>query len=134
MCYTKKFLCVKNRMNSILIVVILVTLFTYLLPKYPDPTVIKNLMNESERRYIIQEASNKLETSMISRDKLINESIRKSETAWLNKEDPVVKSIIHRCLKYTDRPFENCEKLQVVRYKPGVIINLIKMRLKMIKI
>jgi|TARA_B110000902_G_scaffold133252_1_gene154637 predicted 2-oxoglutarate/Fe(II)-dependent dioxygenase YbiX len=106
-------------MNSILIVVILVTLVTYLLPKYPDPTVIKNLMNESERRYIIQEASNKLETSMISRDKLINESIRKSETAWLNKEDPVVKSIIHRCLKYTDRPFDNCEKLQVVRYKPG---------------
>jgi|TARA_B110000977_G_scaffold129135_1_gene164708 alkylated DNA repair dioxygenase AlkB len=106
-------------MNSVLILVILFTFVIYLLPRYPDPTVIENFLSESERRHIIQEASIKLETSMISRDKQINESIRKSETAWLNKEDPVVKGVIQRCLKYTDRPFENCEKLQVVRYKPG---------------
>ena len=106
-------------MNGIPIVIVLITLFIYLLPKYPDPRVINNFLSESERRHIIQEASIKLETSMISRDKQINESIRKSETAWLNKEDPVVKGVIQRCLKYTDRPFENCEKLQVVRYKPG---------------
>tara|TARA_R110002153_G_scaffold267314_1_gene431320 strand:+ start:469 stop:1065 length:597 start_codon:yes stop_codon:yes gene_type:complete len=106
-------------MNSVLILVILFTFVIYLLPRYPDPTVIDNFLSESERRHIIQEASIKLETSMISRDKQINESIRKSETAWLNKEDPVVKGVIQRCLKYTDRPFENCEKLQVVRYKPG---------------
>jgi prolyl 4-hydroxylase len=105
-------------MNSVLILVILFTFVIYLLPRYPDPTVIENFLSESERRHIIQEASIKLETSMISRDKQINESIRKSETAWLNKEDPVVKGVIQRCLKYTDRPFENCEKLQVVRYKP----------------
>ena len=106
-------------MNSVLILVILFTFVIYLLPRYPDPTVIENFLSESERRHIIQEASIKLETSMISRDKQINESIRKSETAWLNKEDPVVKGVIQRCLKYTDRPFENCEKLQVVRYKQG---------------
>ena len=106
-------------MTSILIIFILFIFVIYLLPRYPDPTVIDNFLSESERRHIIQEASIKLETSMISRDKQINESIRKSETAWLNKEDPVVKGVIQRCLKYTDRPFENCEKLQVVRYKPG---------------
>lgn len=105
-------------MKGVILIIIIIILIVYLLPKYTHPTVINDFLNESERRYIIQEASNKLETSMISRDKQINESIRKSETAWLNKNDPIIKGVIQRCLKYTDRPFDNCEKLQVVRYKP----------------
>ena len=111
-------------MNNIILIIVLTILTIYLLPKYTHPTVIHNFLSESERRYIIQEASNKLETSMISRNKQIDENIRKSETAWLNKEDPVVKDVIQRCLKYTDRPLKNCEKLQVVRYKPGGHYNL----------
>ena len=49
----------------------------------------------------------------------MNEDIRKSETAWLSRDDKVVRNVINRCLKYTDRPITNCEKLQVLKYKPG---------------
>jgi prolyl 4-hydroxylase len=56
---------------------------------------------------------------MISANNNKNENIRKSETAWLSREDPVIDAVIHRCLQYIDRPVENCEQLQVLRYQPG---------------
>jgi prolyl 4-hydroxylase len=46
-------------------------------------------------------------------------NIRQSETAWIGGEDPVVRKLMDRCLEYVDRPVENCEKLQVLRYRPG---------------
>ena len=102
-----------------LIIIALMLLILYALPTYPTPKVLNNFLSESERRHIIREASGKLEHSSISHNKRIDESIRKSETAWLSREDPVVRAITKRCLKYTDRPVRNCEKLQVVRYRPG---------------
>lgn len=103
----------------LLLIIALVLLVLYMLPTYPKPRVLKGFLSESERRYIMNEAVGKLEASSISHNKTVDESIRKSETAWLSREDPVVKNIMLRCLKYTDRPLRNCEKLQVVRYKPG---------------
>jgi predicted 2-oxoglutarate/Fe(II)-dependent dioxygenase YbiX len=103
----------------LLLIIALVLLMLYMLPTYPKPRVLKGFLSESERRYIMNEAVGKLEASSISHNKTVDESIRKSETAWLSREDPVVKNIMLRCLKYTDRPLKNCEKLQVVRYKPG---------------
>ena len=102
-----------------LIILALILLILYIIPTYPSPKILKNFVTESERRHIIREASGKLEQSSISHNKRIDESIRKSETAWLSREDPVVQVIMERCLKYTDRPIRNCEKLQVVRYRPG---------------
>ena len=106
-------------MKGKLIVVALILLILYLLPSYPEPIVMRNFLSESERRHIISEATNKLETSTISHNKMVDENIRKSETAWLDKDDKVVRNVINRCLKYTDRPIGNCEKLQVLKYKPG---------------
>lgn len=102
-----------------LIILALILLILYIIPTYPSPKLLKNFVTESERRHIIREASGKLEQSSISHNKRIDESIRKSETAWLSREDPVVQVIMERCLKYTDRPIRNCEKLQVVRYRAG---------------
>ena len=106
-------------MKGKLIVVALILLILYLLPSYPEPIVMRNFLSESERRHIISEATNKLETSTISHSKTVDENIRKSETAWLDKDDKVVRNVINRCLKHTDRPITNCEKLQVLKYKPG---------------
>jgi len=102
-----------------LIILTVLLLIIYILPTYPQPKVLKKFITESERRYIIDKACGKLETSSISHNKRVDETIRKSETAWLSREDPVVRAVMSRCLKYTDRPILNCEKLQVVRYKPG---------------
>jgi hypothetical protein len=102
-----------------LVAIALLILILYMLPTYPKPRILKNFITESERRHIMREAVGKLEASSISHNKTVDESIRKSETAWLSREDPVVRAVMSRCLKYTDRPLGNCEKLQVVRYKPG---------------
>lgn len=104
----------------IVLIILSILLLAFLLrPRYHEPNVIKNLMTPEECDYIRGEASKRLTPSTISRDKKVDESIRSSETAWLSKDDPLVRDIMKRCLTMTDRPIENCEKLQVLRYTPG---------------
>lgn len=102
-----------------LVLLFLIILVLYMIPVYREPTVIKNFITEEERAHIIKEAENKLRVSTVGKTRDVDENVRKSETAWLRREDPVVKNIMERCLRYTDRPFNNCEELQVLRYKPG---------------
>jgi prolyl 4-hydroxylase len=84
---------------------------------YRKPQVIKGILSDKERRYIITLAEDKLEDSKITTGKIVNESIRKSKTAWLSKNDPIVDRIIRKCLKYTDKHVTNFEKLQVLKYE-----------------
>ncbi len=84
---------------------------------YKKPQVIKGILSDKERRYIITLAEDKLEDSKITTGKIVNESIRKSKTAWLSKNDPIVDRIIRKCLKYTDKHVTNFEKLQVLKYE-----------------
>ena len=97
----------------------LILLVIYLIPTYTEPTVIKGITTKEEREHIIKEASGKLKTSTVSENFKVDENIRKSETAWLDLEDPVVNRVVRRCMKLMDRPMQNCEKLQVLRYQPG---------------
>jgi predicted 2-oxoglutarate/Fe(II)-dependent dioxygenase YbiX len=101
------------------ILLFLIVLLVYLLPTYPKPVVIENFLSENERIHIKQEAKSKLQASTVDMDKRVDEQIRKSETAWLSTEDPIIRSVVERCVSRTDRPIENCEQLQVLRYKEG---------------
>ena len=101
------------------ILLFLIVLLAYLLPIYPKPVVIENFLSENERIHIKQEAKSKLQASTVDKDRRVDEQIRKSETAWLSTEDPIVRSVVERCVSRTDRPIENCEDLQVLRYKEG---------------
>lgn len=101
------------------ILLFLIVLLAYLLPIYPKPVVIENFLSENERIHIKQEAKSKLQASTVDKDRRVDEQIRKSETAWLSTEDPIVRSVVERCVSRTDRPIENCENLQVLRYKEG---------------
>ena len=101
------------------ILLFLIVLLVYLLPTYPKPVVIENFLSENERIHIKQEAKSKLQVSTVDKDRRVDEQIRKSETAWLSTEDPIVRSVVERCVSRTDRPIENCEQLQVLRYKEG---------------
>ena len=103
---------------------ILVLLFIFIIafllrPRYHEPKVIKNLLTPEECAYVMEKASKKLQPSTVSQDKRVDKNIRMSETAWLEKDDPLVRDIMERCLTMTDRPIQNCEKLQVLRYTPG---------------
>ena len=99
------------------ILLFLIVLLAYLLPTYPKPVVIENFLSENERIHIKQEAKSKLQASTVDKDRRVDEQIRKSETAWLSTEDPIIRSVVERCVSRTDRPIENCEQLQVLRYK-----------------
>ena len=105
--------------NKMILLLFLVLVIAYLIPKYPRPRVFHDFISDEERRYIIQKAEKELKPSEVSEDRGIDESARKSETAWLDHSDPVVERVISKCLKHVDRPIRNCEKLQVLKYKPG---------------
>ena len=102
-----------------ILILFLIVLVVYMLPRYPKPIIIKNFLSENERIHIKQRAESKLQVSTVAKDRKVDEKIRKSETAWLSTEDPIIKSVVERCISRTDRPIENCEQLQVLRYKPG---------------
>lgn len=107
-------------MNRVLFVTALLLIIWFFIPIYEKPRVLKNVLTKDQCEHIKQLASKKLETSTVSKSRDIDEKIRKSETAWLKaSEDPIVDKLIRNCVSMTDRPFRNCEDLQVLRYKPG---------------
>ena len=105
--------------GKMILLLFLILLVIYLLPVYPQPRVYHDFISPEERKHIIESAEKELSPSLVSEDRYVDDSIRKSETAWMGQEDPIIKNIMTRCLKLTDRPLLNCEKLQVLKYKPG---------------
>jgi len=102
-----------------IIILILILIVMFLLPTYIEPRVIHNFISEDERKHIMEKARENLKASEVDVDRHVDKNIRVSETAWLTKSDPIVKNVIERCVALTDRPIENCEDLQVVKYKTG---------------
>jgi len=102
-----------------IIVLALIFLVYFLLPQYQRPVVFHNMLTEDECEYIKKAALPNLQPSTVGGNHEVVKNIRQSETAWLDARDPVVAGVIKRCLKHVDRPMDNCEKLQVLRYKPG---------------
>jgi len=102
-----------------MLLLFLIFLVIYLIPTYSKPEIINNIITKEESEYIINKTRDNMKNSKISQNKDTNFDIRKSETAWLDLEDPIVSKIVERCISKVDRPKINCEKMQVVRYKPG---------------
>jgi hypothetical protein len=105
--------------SKMILLLFLILLVIYMIPVYPQPKVYHDFITPEERKYIIERSEKELKTSLVSEDRYIDDSVRKSETAWLDRDDPIVRNVMERCLEYTDRPLANCEKLQVLKYKPG---------------
>jgi predicted 2-oxoglutarate/Fe(II)-dependent dioxygenase YbiX len=102
-----------------LFILVIILLIIYLIPTYTKPIAVKNFISEDECQYIIKKAEKRLKTSTVSADMTVDKKTRDSETAWLELTDPVVRRVAQRCVSLTDRPLDNCEKLQVLRYKEG---------------
>ena len=105
-----------GKMITLLFIILLII---YLLPRYTEPRVLHNFISEEERKHIMKQAESKLSTSTVAEDRRIDKKVRDSETAWLERSDPVINRVIEKCVALTDRPISNCESLQVLRYKPG---------------
>jgi predicted 2-oxoglutarate/Fe(II)-dependent dioxygenase YbiX len=102
-----------------ILLIFIILLVWYLIPTYRKPVVIPNFISEEEIEHIKRESESKLKPSAVSLDFKVDESVRVSETAWLGLQDPIINRVANRCVSLTDRPIQNCEKLQVLRYKPG---------------
>ena len=85
--------------------------------EYIQPKMFSNFISKEDADYIIQKSQPLFKESRLVSGSLAN--IRKSETAWLSKNDPVVEKIIKRVCKISNIPFENSEKMQVVKYEPN---------------
>jgi prolyl 4-hydroxylase len=91
--------------------------------RWTPPRIIDNILTPEECKYIIEKASPLFEPSKIVGSSTPDTKIRSSETAWLEHDDPVVRKIINKAMELTGKPQKNCEKLQVVRYRPGGFYN-----------
>jgi predicted 2-oxoglutarate/Fe(II)-dependent dioxygenase YbiX len=92
-------------------------------PVCRPPRVLARMLSHEECDHIMGAAEGALKPSTVAQTRKLDERTRKSETAWLSKRDKIVQRIMRRLLKYCDRPTDNCESLQVVRYKPGGFYN-----------
>ena len=88
---------------------------------YIEPKVISNLLTEDEIEYIKKESINKFVPSLVASGfgGIVDDNIRKSETAFLESNDPIVNSVVRKCVGLTNKPFENAERLQILRYTEG---------------
>ena len=86
--------------------------------EWEEPRTVDNILTADECKYLIEQAEPKFARSTLVAETTINDT-RTSESAWIPRDDPVVKKVLERAMELTGKPFENCEDLQVVRYKPG---------------
>ena len=98
---------------SVILFVILV------IPRYRTPVIYESAVTPDECTYIMDQARDKLKPSTVALSSVKDAKVRQSDTAWLTAYDAVINDVCRRLLRTCDRPFENCEQLQVVRYKPG---------------
>jgi len=89
--------------------------------EYILPVEYPGFISEKEADYILKRAEPLFEESLVVGGKDVD--VRKSETAWLPKSDKVIKDIIQRVCELSDKPFENAEEMQVVKYQPSGYYN-----------
>ena len=101
-----------------IVILELIILFLYIGPRYRPPRIIHNVITNEECEYIKEIALPKLSDSTLGDIRAINFAQRKSESSYIHiGEDPKLVDIALRCVK--PEHINHCEKLQVVRYKPG---------------
>jgi prolyl 4-hydroxylase len=89
---------------------------------YNYPTIYKQFVSPDEAEYIKNFTADKFTNSETVGGGM-DLNTRKSKTAWIDKNDPVVKNIILRACTINNYPFENAEHLQVVKYGPNGFYN-----------
>ena len=126
----------KNKIIVFLIFLIIILIVSFIIKKYLftegfgytsdpsdyiEPKVYPNFITKEEADYIFKISKNNFEKSLVLDG--YDNSIRKSKTAWLDKNDSIIKNIIKRVCEFGNHPFENTEDLQVVKYKPNGYYN-----------
>ena len=85
------------------------------------PQTLSHFLSPEEVKYIIDFAEPRFEESRVVTG--MDNAVRKSQTAWIERDEPVVKTVIERVCRLSNMPFQNAEKMQVVKYGPGGYYN-----------
>jgi prolyl 4-hydroxylase len=86
---------------------------------YIEPEIIRNILTDKQNSNILEYASTRFVPSQIGGGLVNTEDhqVRNSQTAWVPKNEPIVKDLFEKiCNKYNLK-FENAEDLQVVKYE-----------------
>lgn len=85
---------------------------------WDPPTEVGQILTPEECKAIIDYAEPKFSRSTLVAADAVDDT-RTSETAWLSRDHDLSRKILAKARELTGMPFENCEDIQVVRYKPG---------------
>ena len=85
---------------------------------WDPPTEVGQILTPEECKAIIDYAEPKFSRSTLVAAEAVDNT-RTSETAWLSRDHDLSRKILAKARELTGMPFENCEDIQVVRYKPG---------------
>jgi prolyl 4-hydroxylase len=92
--------------------------FTDKTAAWDPPVEVGQILTPEECKAIIDFAEPKFERSTLVAADAVDDT-RTSETAWLSRDHDLSRKILAKARELTGMPFENCEDIQVVRYKPG---------------
>ena len=86
--------------------------------QFREPKIYPNFITKDEAKYILEMAEyNYTDSIVVGGEK--GEGIRKSQTYWLNKDDPVAQKIIQKVCDIDGHSIEQAEDIQVVKYEPN---------------
>jgi len=107
-------------MGAFVILIIVMALLIYaFMPKYKGPKVHKGFVTHEECDHIMEVSKPRLSNSTIGVNKNADNTIRISQTAWLDYEDKIVRDVSERCASLYDKTLVECESLQTLKYEPG---------------
>ena len=85
--------------------------------QFIEPSIHPNFITKEEGDYILEMAEyNYKESTVVGTDA---DGIRKSQTYWLDKNDPIAKKIITKVCAIDGYNIEQSEDIQVVKYEPN---------------
>jgi prolyl 4-hydroxylase len=96
--------------------------FADITAEWDAPFIVDSILTPEECTYLIDKATPFFNRSAVV-GTLLPDTSRTSETAWIDKMDPVAQKVFDKVLELSGKKLENCEDLQIVRYKPGTYYN-----------
>ena len=87
--------------------------------EYIHPEIIPNIITEKQNQEILEYARPRFSTSVVGGGlkNVVNTDIRNSQTAWITKENPIIKDLVKKICEIHNLEFENCEDMQIVKYE-----------------
>lgn len=83
---------------------------------YILPTIMKNLLNETEINSIIDEVSPKIASQNVIEGRYVYE--KNKQHSFIKKDNEIIKPILEKISKKMNLPYENMENPLVIRYLP----------------